>query len=102
MRPEPKYTVAASADVGSTVRHYDDQRANLGTEFLDELERVTLHIRNSPLLSTLVDAPVRRVLLRRFPFGVFFISGSSTEADVIVAVLDLRQDPEAIRQAYER
>jgi hypothetical protein len=54
------------------------------------------------LLFTLVDAPVRRALLRRFPYGLFYLPGTLDEPDVIVAVIDLRQDPAVIRQAYRR
>jgi hypothetical protein len=59
-------------------------------------------IREAPLLSTLVDPPVRRALLRRFPYGVFFVAGLATTSDVILAVVDLRQDPDVIRRAYQR
>jgi hypothetical protein len=61
MRPEPKYTVAASADIESAVMHYDAQYANFGMEFLDELERVTIHPR--------VAAPIdpRRYCSAGFP-----------------------------------
>jgi hypothetical protein len=73
MRPEPALTPGAQADVLSAAGLYDSLRADLGREFLEEFERVTSVIREAPLLSTLVEPPVRRVLLRRFPFGVFFV-----------------------------
>ena len=102
MRPEPALTPDAHADVLQAVDYYNGQRANLGYDFLDEFERTTSLIREAPLLSTLVDPPIRRALLHRFPYGVFFVAGLQEEPDVIVAVLDLRQDPEMIRQAYLR
>ena len=102
MRPEPALTPDAHADVLQAVDYYNAQRFGLGFEFLDEMDRTTSQIREAPLLSTLVDPPTRRSLLHRFPYGVFFVAGSETEADVVVAVLDLRQEPEVIRQAYSR
>jgi toxin ParE1/3/4 len=102
MRPEPALTPDAHADLLHAADHYEAQRANLGLDFLDEFERVTLMIHETPLFSTLVEPPVRRVLLRRFPYGVFFVAGSAETADVIVAVVDLRQDPDVIRRAYQR
>ena len=102
MRPEPAFTLDAHADVLQAVDYYNGQRPSLGFDFLDEVERTTSAIREAPLLSTLVDPPIRRALLHRFPYGIFFVAGGPTEADVIVAVLDLRQDPEVIRQAYRR
>jgi hypothetical protein len=102
MRPEPALTPDAHADVLHAAEHYEAQRENLGLDFLDEFERTTSTIREAPLLSTLVDPPVRRALLRRFPYGVFFVAGSGDTPDVILAVVDLRQDPDVIRRAYQR
>jgi hypothetical protein len=101
-RPQPALTPDAHADVLQAVHHYNEQRPLLGFEFLDELEHTTELIRQAPLLSTLVDPPIRRALLRRFPYGVFFTPGADDAPDVIVAVVDMRQDPDAVRQAYTR
>jgi hypothetical protein len=70
--------------------------------FLGELENTTELIRQAPLLSTLVDPPIRRALIQRFPYGVFFTPGTDDAPDVIVAVVDMRQDPDVVRQAYKR
>jgi toxin ParE1/3/4 len=102
MRPEPRFTPDAQADVAYAVDYYNAQRLDLGYEFLDEVERVTSLIRESPLLFTLVDPPIRRALLRRFPYGAFYVPSISDDADVVVAVVDLRQDPDVIRLAYGR
>jgi hypothetical protein len=97
-RAEPKFTIGAAADVARAAEYYNAQRSSLGYEFLEEVERITAHIRESPLLSTLVDPPIRRVLLRRFPCGIFYVAGVSEEPDVVVAVMDLRQHPDLIRK----
>ena len=102
MRPEPALSPGAHADVLGAAKLYDSLRVDLGRRFLDEFARVTSLIRETPLLSTLVEAPIRRVLLRRFPYGVFFVPGTDADPDVIVAVIDLRQDPEVVRRAYLR
>jgi hypothetical protein len=74
MRPEPALTPDAHADVLQAVEYYNGQRPNLGYDFLDEFERMTSLIREAPLLSTLVDPPIRRALLRRFPYGASSLS----------------------------
>ena len=101
-RPQPALTPAAHADVLQAARDYDSKAPFLGLDFLDEFEETTSLIRETPLLFTVVDPPIRRALIHRFPFGVFFVPGKDLEPDVIVAVVDLRQDPEVIRQAYRR
>jgi toxin ParE1/3/4 len=102
MRPDPKLTPTASADVAVAVARYDGLRPALGADFLAELERVMSQIRETPQASTLVDPPIRRALLKEFPFGVFFVEGAAGESDVVVAVLDLRQDPDVLRRVYQR
>jgi hypothetical protein len=102
MRPEPKFSPDAQADVAYAVDYYNARRPNLGYDFLDEVQALTSLIRESPFLFTLVDAPIRRALLHRFPYGAFYVPGGSDDSDVIVAVVDLRQDPDVIRLAYRR
>jgi hypothetical protein len=102
MRPDPKLTPTASADVAVAVARYDGLRPALGAAFLTELERVMSQIREATASSTLVDPPIRRALLKEFPFGVFFVEGTASESDVVLAVLDLRQDPEVVRGMYQR
>lgn len=102
MRPEPILTPDAHADVLYAAELYATKQSSLGAAFLEEFERTVSLIREAPLLSTMVEPPVRRSLLRRFPYGVFFAAGSVDEPDVIIAVLDLRQDPEVVRRALLR
>ena len=102
MRPEPALSPDAHADVLRAAEYYDAQRPGLGSRFLDEFEETTSLIREAPLLFTVVDAPIRRALVHRFPYGVFYIPGSDDSHDVIIAVVDLHQDPEIVRQAYQR
>jgi hypothetical protein len=101
-RSHPALTPDAHADVLLAVQHYNAQGPLLGFEFLDEVEQTISLIRETPLMSTLVDPPIRRALVHRFPYGVFFVPGSDADVDVIVAVVDLHQDPEVIRRAYRR
>ena len=102
MRPEPKLTADAHADVLRAAEYYNAQKPGLGFEFLAELEDTTSLIREAPLLFSVVDAPIRRALVHRFPYGVFYVPGTDEGADVIVAVVDLHQDPKVVRQAYRR
>ncbi|MBI3203432.1 MAG: type II toxin-antitoxin system RelE/ParE family toxin [Myxococcales bacterium] len=99
-RREPILTPEAQADVLSAATYYESERAGLGFDFLEEFERAVALIANSPLAFTLVEHRVRRALLRRFPYGLFYEVGD--DQDVIVAVVDLRQDPEEILRMLKR
>lgn len=101
-RPEPALTPDARDDLLRAARYYNSQAPLLGFEFLSEFEETSSLIRESPLLFTLVDPPIRRALLHRFPYGVFYSPGSEDTPDIIVAVVDLQQSPDAVRKAYRR
>ena len=101
-RPQPALTAEANADVLQAAQHYNAQAPLLGLEFLDEFEETLSLIQEAPLLFALVDPPIRRALVHRFPYGVFYLPGSEVDADVVVAVVELHQHPDVIRRAYRR
>ncbi len=84
---------AADLDVEAAFAWYQNERAGLGLEFLDELRVTYGRIVDGPLKYRELRSGIRRTLLRRFPYGVYFsIEG---EAVVILAVLHAHRDPAA-------
>ena len=71
MKP-PILRPAAAADVEGAYRWYEDQRAGLGEEFLVAVETGLEMIAAHPLAAPVVHKDTRRLLLRRFPYGVFY------------------------------
>jgi plasmid stabilization system protein ParE len=51
---------------------YDAQRLGLGREFEVEVDRVVGLLRASPLLFPRLHAEIRRAMVRRFPYGLFY------------------------------
>lgn len=88
------YRQAASLEILSAARLYEEQRRELGRLFLDEMARIETHISDAPRLYQRVDGGVRRAVLRRFPFGLFYLE--EEQRIVVLACLDLRRNPEAI------
>lgn len=85
----------AQGDLRRASRWYEDQKPGLGGEFLDEVDLVFTRIGQTPLQFPEVESNVRRALLRRFPFAVYFL----IEADFVevIAALHMRRDPEMWR-----
>ena len=81
----------ADLDVEATFQWYENELPGLGLEFLDELRSVYDRIVQGPLKYQDLRSGIRRTLLRRFPYAVYF----AFEADVIVvlAVLHAHRDP---------
>ena len=75
---------------------YENRRPGLGSQFLNELEATLSRIGEAPasfprLLDVSPELGVRRVLMRRFPYGLLFIE---LEASVrVVAVAHLKRRP---------
>lgn len=79
-------------DIQATAVWYEDQQSGLGTRFLDELDLVFQRIAESPQQFPRLEGDVRRALLRRFPYGVYFLAES--EEVKVLAVLHLHRQPD--------
>lgn len=81
----------AEADVSDAAWWYESQRSGLGSEFLDEVLRTLSSISEYPDLYPRISGDVRRALIRRFPFGVFYVVDESEV--VVLAVMHGRRAP---------
>jgi toxin ParE1/3/4 len=86
-----EYKAAAEAEIGDIFRDYQQQRQGLGVDFLDELARIEGHLQANPALYQRVDGDMRRAVLRRFPYGLFYvIDGGRVN---VLACLHLHREP---------
>ena len=79
-------------DIQAAAVWYEDQQSNLGVRFLNELDHVLRRIEKNPQQFPRLDGEVRRALLHRFPYGVYFLAES--EAVTVLAVLHLHRQPD--------
>ena len=92
-RPVRKLLVrpAAAADIEEAYLWYEKQRAGLGDEFLAAVDSLLGEIVAHPTAYQAIHREVRRALLRRFPYAVFFRLYGETV--VILACMHGRRDP---------
>jgi plasmid stabilization system protein ParE len=81
----------ALAEIQVALDHY--VRVGHGEMFLLEIDRVLAAIDTMPRRFPVVDREVRRALVRRYPYAVFFRIHASTAKAVVLAVLDQRMNP---------
>jgi len=90
------YTAAFRPEASDDIKHayqwYESVRPGLGEDFLLMIEEAIARIEREPYAFACVYKSVRRKLLRRFPYGIFFVVEEGTV--VILAVLHFRQAPE--------
>ena len=67
IRPE------AEADLAEAYQWYKDKAGAVCDEFVNEVDRTFSLIGENPAMYPVVYKNVRRALVRRFPYGVFYI-----------------------------
>jgi hypothetical protein len=79
---------------------YQERRDGLGAEFIATVEACLTSIQSRPLAFPMVFDKVRRALLRRFPYGIFFVM----EQDIItvLACFHARRAPARFEGAFKR
>ena len=82
---------AAAADIEDAFVWYEQQRPGLGSEFLKVLDNGLAAIRRAPQLHPVVHRDTRRLLLPRFPYGVYY--RLYPDAVVVVACMHGRRNP---------
>ena len=83
----------ARDEIRAAMDWYEEQSPGLGLEFLRALRAVLAAVRRAPEQYARVHEQTRRVLLRRFPYAVFY--RETPEAVIVIAVLHTHRDPEA-------
>jgi len=87
---------AAVADLAQAEAFYEGEEESQGKRFADEVGAVVELIARYPRAGTRVSGRARRWKTHRFPYGVFY--RLTTDAITIVAILNLKRDPETWRQ----
>lgn len=86
-----KFSARALRETGDAQEWYELQSPGLGAEFMAALELQLKRLEQAPLLYSEVIQNVRRALLPRFPYGLFYVVRSNFVH--ILAVLHDARNP---------
>ena len=86
----------ALQDLNDGFLFYDAQQVALGDYFASCLRADIEGLRVYGGINRVVDRDYHRLISRLFPYGIFYTM--ENDCAVVWAVIDLRQDPEWIRQ----
>jgi plasmid stabilization system protein ParE len=86
----------ADADIQAAFDRYENYQEGRGEVFMHHLDAAFTLLRQNPEMAPPYAGSYRRMLVRDFPYGIFYSVQPSRL--VVVAVMDLRQDPETIRR----
>ena len=85
----------AEADITEAYQWYENKAKGLGLEFVRAVDARLELIRRNPLAFAPIHKDVRRVLLRKFPYGIYYLLGS--EGIAVLACFHAKRDPALLR-----
>jgi plasmid stabilization system protein ParE len=85
VRPE------AAREVQEAFDWYEEKSEGLGLEFLRAADACIAGITRNPLASPTIYQDIRRALLRRFPYALFYII--KEERIIVLACFHAKRDP---------
>jgi len=92
-RPRPLTILASAAfEMDAAFAWYENRQPGLGTDFLRACDAAFSAIARMPAAFREVRPRVRRALLRRFPYMVFF--HVTDERVIVLGVVHVRQSPD--------
>ena len=86
----------ADLDIQAAFERYEAYQSGRGEMFMRQLDAALSLLRRHPELAPVYAGPYRRMLIRDFPYGIFYTAQPARL--VIAAITDHRQDPRAIRR----
>ena len=89
---EFKILDAAEAELRAAARYYNAELPGLGLDLTEEFAQVLKRILAHPQAGLPVGTGIRRQLLRRFPFSVYYLVESATVVILAVAHHSRRPD----------
>jgi toxin ParE1/3/4 len=81
----------ATAEFDEAFDHYEAQRPGLGVDFAARVQQVFDRISANPLLHGVVFADIRKAVVTRFPYCVFY--RAETARVEVIALFHTSRDP---------
>ena len=83
----------AKADIRNVMNWYEDQQKGLGVKFFLSYLNGEKIIKLNPFVSAKIYQDVRRILLKKFSYRVFYTVNEDKKEVDIFAVIHTRRDP---------
>ena len=87
IRPEAEF------DIQDSYEYYEKLDRGLGSEFVRAIDACLSKIGRNPLAYPLVYKQIRRVLIRKFPYGIFYLVENNRI--FVIACFHVKRNPES-------
>ena len=82
----------AEADIAEAYQYYESCSEGLGADFMLCIDEAISKIQRNPKLYKVVLRKIRRTLIRRFLYGIYYLLNE--DEIIVLAVVHARQNPE--------
>jgi plasmid stabilization system protein ParE len=86
-----KFKPEVYEDIKTAYDWYESQKIGLGEDFILMLEESYENIAKTPKIYQLIHKTVRRKLIKKFPYGIFFTIKDNNV--IILAIMHTRRKP---------
>ena len=87
-----EFLETAQTELDQAFQWYEMQQQNLGKQFLNEFDAAVRRIVAYPEAYLLIEKEIRRCLIKRFPYGVWY--GIEADKIIVIAVAHLHRQPD--------
>ena len=87
-----EFLETAQTELDQAFQWYEIQQQNLGKQFLNEFDAAVRRIVAYPEAYLLIEKVIRRCLIKRFPYGVWY--GIEADKIIVIAVAHLHRQPD--------
>lgn len=81
----------AELDIQDAYQFYEERSQGLGSEFVRSIDACISKIGRNPRAYPTVYRQIRRVLIRKFPYGIFYLV--ENRKIIVIACFHVKRDP---------
>ncbi|MET4028420.1 toxin ParE1/3/4 [Marinobacter sp. MBR-99] len=86
-----RFHPAAEAELNEAIDYYESIQPGLGIDLAEEVEKAVIRAVKFPQAWSYIRKPVRRSLVKRFPYGVLY--SEQHNCIFVLAVMNLHREP---------
>jgi plasmid stabilization system protein ParE len=83
---------AAEAELNKAIDYYESIQPGLGINLAEEVQQAVARAVKYPRAWSFIRKPVRRSLVKRFPYGILYVE--QRDRIFILAVMNLHREPD--------
>jgi toxin ParE1/3/4 len=97
-----KYSVSilsdAEQDINNAFVWYEMQQIGLGISFYKTLDHSVSFISNNPLSCSIIYINIRRFVIKKFPFGIYYKVNPTKKEIQIIGVFNFKRSSKVLRK----